>query len=210
MTMSLIDFGRAPYDGAAFPWLPNSREVMPTFGSLVKAKPEIVVSLTTMTTGSVRAVLTEFTHDVTGKPDPLAQLAALAEAQDGQAFARQVAAMVWEAYSASEIAQMVRWALTAGAFLQARRISAEGHRLYPENTELANMARILAPPKVLSKGSANPSRHLDQEWLRQHAHEYRGQWLAIKDGKLLAAASTARELKSLIADTKGMLVTRVA
>lgn len=209
MTMSLINFGRASY-GAAFPWLSNSRETTSTFGSMLKAKSAVVFSPTTMTTGSVRAVLTEFTRDITGKPDPLAQLAALAEAQDGAAFVRQVADMVWEAYSASEITQVVRWALAAGAFLSARHISAEGYRLYPEDAELANMDRILAPPKVLGTSPANPSAGRDLEWLCQYASEYRGQWVALRSGEFLAAAPTARELKAALPPVQGVFVTRVA
>lgn len=210
MTMSLMDFGRASYSGAAFPWPSNAWEVPRTFGSMMETKLEIVFRPITMTAGSVRAVLTEFTRDVTGKPDSLAQLAALAEAQDGPAFARQVAGMNWDIHAASEIAQVVRWALAAGAPLPARHISAEGHRLYPEDVELANMARILAPPKVLGVSPANPSAGRDLEWLRQHADEHRGQWVALRNGDFLAAAPTARELKAVLPRIQGIFVTRVA
>lgn len=206
MTVGCLDFGKVPGFPSVFGnWAANC-----TFSPAVVGKTGITVGPTTTTSGSVYAVLTLFTRDGTGKADPLAELAALAKSQNGSAFARQVAGIAWDAYAPHEIAQVVQLALAAGAPLPARHISAEGHRLYPEDTELANIARILAPPKVLGKGSANPSRRLDQEWLRQHAHEYRGQWLAIKDGELLAAAPTARELKVLIADMEGMLVTRVA
>ncbi len=147
---------------------------------------------------------------VTAEADPLALLNALAEQGDGPAFARLAAGVAWDVYPPAEIARAVRLALAAGAPLSARQISAEGHRLYPEDAELAQMAHILAPPKVLGTSPANPTRYLDQQWLQRHAHEYRGQWLALKDGTLLAAAPTAKQLKTMLPPMNGILVTRVA
>lgn len=162
------------------------------------------------TTGPVPVMLTNFTRDTTGEADPLGLLVALAEQGDGPAFARQAAEIAWDVYPPQDIARAVRLALAAGAPLTARQLSVEGYHLYPEDAELAKMAHILAPPKVLGTSPANPSRRLDQEWLRHHAHEYRGQWIALKDGALVAAAPTAKQLKSLVPEMNSILVTRVA
>lgn len=142
--------------------------------------------------------------------DPLALLSALAEQGDGPAFARLAAEVAWDAYPPAEIARAVRLALAAGAPLPARQISAAGHRLYPEDAELAKMAYILAPPKVLGTSPANPSTSLDLEWLRRHAVEYQGQWVALNKGQFLAAAPSARALKALLPPIQGVFVTRVA
>lgn len=206
MTVSCLDFGKVPGLPSVFDhWAANC-----TFGPTVVVEPGVTVAPTTPTLGSVYAVLTLFTRDGTGEADSLVMLAALAEAQNGPAFARQVAGMAWDAYTPREIAQVVRWALAAGTLLPARHISAEGHRLYPEDEELAHMARVLAPPKVLGVSPANPSAGQDLEWLCQHASEYRGQWIALKNGEFLAAAPTARELKAMLPRIQGIFVTRVA
>ena len=35
---------------------------------------------------------------------------------------------------------------------------------------------------------------LDYQWIRDHAQDYRGQWVALDNGKLLAATGSLREL----------------
>lgn len=215
MTVGCMDFGSAFNPNLGFLSRFNVWERSRTFRcTAVEVEPAVTplspTMTTTVTAEEIRPVLPAFKHDVTGEADPLATLTALAEARNGSAFAHAVAAMAWDAFTPGEIAQAVRLALAAGAFSPARYISAEGHRLYPEDAELANMARILAPPKVLGTRPANPSAGRDLEWLRQHASEYRGQWLALKDGQFLAAASTARELQAALPRIQGIFVTRVA
>lgn len=207
MTVGCIDAGRIFSPLASFSEHFRDWQANCTF---MPSTVEGVLHPVATTTGPVPVMLTNFTRDITGEADPLGLFVALAEQGDGAAFARQAAEIVWNVYPPQDIARAVRLALAAGAPLTARQISAEGHQLYPEDAELAKMARILAPPKLLGTSPANPSRRLDQEWLRHHAHEYRGQWLALKDGVLVAAAPTAQQLKSLVPEMNGVLVTRVA
>ena len=49
-------------------------------------------------------------------------------------------------------------------------------------------------------------------WLRKHASQYRGNWVAVRDGHLVAAAATLEELETAIGQTSSldsMLVTKV-
>ena len=49
-------------------------------------------------------------------------------------------------------------------------------------------------------------------WLREHAAEYRGQWVVVREGKLLGAAVSLAALKSLAGqelDPLSTIVTRV-
>src|SRR5258708_17322119 len=62
----------------------------------------------------------------------------------------------------------VNQALEDGAHMLARNLSDEGHRAFPENEELAQMARILAPPKVLNAHlPPNPSVAMNVQWVRE-------------------------------------------
>lgn len=67
-----------------------------------------------------------------------------------------------------------------------------------------------APPRVLREGlPARPELLADDEWLKEHAEEYRGQWVALRNGELVAAAATARELRSRIEGDRGLHITRL-
>lgn len=105
----------------------------------------------------------------------------------------------------------VNQALEEGAHMLARNLSDEGHRAFPENEELAKMAYILAPPKVLNAHlPPDPSVAKDAQWIRENWPKYRGKWVAIKDGELIAVAATAQELKEQVGILKGIHVTRFA
>jgi hypothetical protein len=49
-------------------------------------------------------------------------------------------------------------------------------------------------------------------WFREHASQYRGQWVAVREGKLLGAAESLEDLKTVIGqgeDAVSTVVTRV-
>jgi hypothetical protein len=129
---------------------------------------------------------------------------------DEVAFVRAVGQIDWLQRPAADFARAVRLALAAGAHLLARKLAAQGARLYPDHRELQKMSQILAPPRVLRTNlPANTSARANLAWMRAHAAEYREQWVALKDGALLASAPTARELKQQLPTTDGLFLTRV-
>jgi hypothetical protein len=71
---------------------------------------------------------------------------------------------------------------------QARRFVKELEQRWPEAERVQHFAKVLAPPKVRSRPDI-PARSRSQEmkWLKEHAHEYPGCWLAIHGGDLIAA-----------------------
>jgi len=142
--------------------------------------------------------------------DGIAVLEIAAQVGDEAAFVRAVGGIDWLQRPASEFARAVRLALAAGAHLLARNLAAQGARLYPDHPELQKMARILAPPRVLRTNlPPDLSARTNLEWMRAHATEYRGQWVALKNGVLLATAPTACELKKQLPTTDGLFLTRV-
>lgn len=59
---------------------------------------------------------------------------------------------------------------------------------WPEAERVARLSRLLTPAAVrLESEKPELSRTEEHQWLREHAHEYPGRWLALLGGKLIAA-----------------------
>ena len=71
---------------------------------------------------------------------------------------------------------------------EARRFVKELEQRWPEVERVQHYARMLEPPKVRMRPDI-PARSSEPEWkwLEEHAREYPGCWLAIHDGRLIAA-----------------------
>lgn len=139
----------------------------------------------------------------------MAELQAAADQGDDYAFIRAMKAMDWTRRSADDYMRAVRLALAAGAYFQARHLSAEGTKRFPEHAELKKAAYVLAPPRVIGRGPADPTIALDTAWLKQHRDEYRGKWVVLKRGELVGAAQALDTLVAQIGDLRGLLVTRI-
>ncbi|WP_199248179.1 hypothetical protein [[Phormidium] sp. ETS-05] len=94
----------------------------------------------------------------------------------------------------------------------AWKIATEGLQHFPDHAELQKYAYILAPPKVTSV-PRDPNRDVqgDIDWLKQNRDEYRGRWVGIKNGELLAVGNSHDEIISVVGPVKntGILVTKV-
>jgi hypothetical protein len=89
-------------------------------------------------------------------------------------------------------------------------LAAQGAKLYPDHLELRKMANVLAPPRVVDDDiSPIPSVRANQVWLRDHGHEYKGQWVALREGTLLAAGATTREIWDRLGSPDGIMLTKV-
>lgn len=157
----------------------------------------------------VRVLLTlpDVTED---SEDVMAALEIAAEAGNETAFLQATSKVDWLQRPATDFVRAVRLALAAGAHLFARNLAAEGARLHPDYLELCKMANILAPPRIINADiPATPSVRANQAWLRHHADEFKGQWVALREGTLLAAGATAREVWDHLENTDGIMLTKV-
>jgi hypothetical protein len=59
---------------------------------------------------------------------------------------------------------------------------------------IVRLRKMLAVPVTKTSQKRDIDRALDYQWIRDHAQEYRGQWVALDKGELLAAAASLREL----------------
>lgn len=65
-----------------------------------------------------------------------------------------------------------------------------------EEPAITRLRRLLSPPDVRRSERRDFDRHREYRWLREHARGYRGQWVALDEDRLIAAAPTLRELRA--------------
>lgn len=172
-----------------------------------KQRPPSPVPATGPSEATVLPTALDATED---SGDSMAVLEIAAEVGEETVFIQAASEIDWLQRPAADLARAVHLALAAGAHLLARKLANYGYRLYPHHAELAKMAHILAPPRVVRANlSPDPSVRVNLEWMRIHAAEYRGRWVALKDGVLLTTAPTACELKDQLPTTDGLFLTRV-
>jgi hypothetical protein len=83
----------------------------------------------------------------------------------------------------------------------ARTLARELAAAWPEDRRVQHWARVLAPPRVLGTSPASgcnlPAEH---EWLRAHAAEYPGCWIAVQEGRLIAASPDLKQVRKAAAE----------
>lgn len=68
-----------------------------------------------------------------------------------------------------------------------------------QEEKLAGWQRVLAPAKILGTSPADePDRTPDFQWLKDHSRSYRGQWVALFGGKLLAHGDSLENVLALL------------
>ncbi len=81
----------------------------------------------------------------------------------------------------------------------ARKLLAEALEKGERDEELLSWQRVLAPAvSRIVKKDEEPKLDpmLDVNWIRQHWDEYRGQWVALVGGELLASSPSLEEVTS--------------
>jgi hypothetical protein len=140
----------------------------------------------------------------------LDRLRAAAEETDIRAFARAYHSAAHDLWSAETAAQTVRLALRVGSFDIAAELSAAAAKRYPQSAELARFAAVLGPSRwVRAESASDPSVTADTRWFAQQSAQYRGQWVAVRNGELLGAAATVKELQARVPDWASATVTRI-
>jgi hypothetical protein len=142
----------------------------------------------------------------------MAQLEAFAEIGSEEAFVSIANAIDWSERSSDDFENAIRLALLVGAHLKARNLALEAVDYFPDNIELQKFSRMLAPPRVIKVDiPANPNLRANRDWLVTHANEYRGRWIALRGGELLASALSLKEIIDQVGDLKNreILVTQV-
>jgi predicted HTH domain antitoxin len=92
----------------------------------------------------------------------------------------------------------------------ARTLIAEGRVRFPDDDWMARAERVMAVPvaRLVDRASVSDAR-ADWRWLDEHSEEYRGQWVALKDGGLVAAAPSLEALADAVPDVRDVFVAQV-
>jgi hypothetical protein len=144
----------------------------------------------------------------------LQQLEAAVEANDHRAFLAQIEGVDWSAHTPSDLLCAIQLALSLNLVWPARDLAKQGIQLFPDDEPLRRAARVFEPPTARMSRNNTPLKGIKEShnWLRDHAHEYRGQWIAVNQGRLLGAARTLDELRPIIdqaEDSRSTIVTKV-
>jgi hypothetical protein len=83
----------------------------------------------------------------------------------------------------------------------ARKLLAEALEKGDHGEDLSGWQRVLAPAKVIRVGGERGvDRTPDFQWLKDHAGEYRGRWVALFAGELLAHGESLADVTSQLED----------
>jgi hypothetical protein len=91
--------------------------------------------------------------------------------------------------------------LNSGTLRGAREVAERGLALFPDHPELRQAYHALRPFEV----RANPTLKLSDprpsyEWLKKNAKSFRGKWVGLDKGELVAAAETLEEVLQALRD----------
>jgi len=140
----------------------------------------------------------------------ISKLESAAERYDEEQFSQLTKEIELQSFSPSEIISIIRASMKVGANLLARNLVNDAIRLYPTDDELRKFARILAPPRTIKTNiPAKPGLLENQNWLRINSEKYRGKWVVLKSGNLIADSYDIEELKTIIENKVETMVTKV-
>jgi hypothetical protein len=139
----------------------------------------------------------------------LVRLGRVSRAGDVRAFLNTLQKMKWEQRPAEDFVHAIKLALNVSAPTSAQFIYDEGVKRHPESLELKRYARLFAPARPSIRTSPpNPTLKANREWLKLHRAEHRGEWIALRNGELLATGSSLEDLTRRVTDPTNVLLTR--
>lgn len=102
-----------------------------------------------------------------------------------------------------ELIQAIDLALGQGNFNQAKTLSNQASQDYPNHDKIQRYARILSSPNMpFYQLSRKPDTPLNLDWVIQHRQHYRGRWVALEKGHLIADANSLDELFAQVGKEK--------
>lgn len=96
--------------------------------------------------------------------------------------------------SPADFMRLIRSRLANGQIFSARRAVARAAELFSDNAWIEKMNRALNPSRIETEPASAPDRTREFAWLREHGHEYGGQWVALLGDELLAVHTDLEEV----------------
>ena len=151
--------------------------------------------------------------DIDDSAEGVDALEALARKGEREGFLRALNQINWSLAPSTGLGRALDLALSLDLAAQASELAQIGAARFPDDTQLAQAARVLAPPVVRTlQHERVGDLHASQDWLREHSGSYRGQWVVVREGQLLGSAPALAELRELLArenNPSTTIVTRV-
>lgn len=115
--------------------------------------------------------------------------------------------------TAQDAVSAIMIALRDEAIEEADRLMELAELRFGRSDELRGIKTVLCPPKLLGmEPSSEEDEDLEtsQRWVSENAYRYKGLWIAVRNGELVASSSTFKELKQAVgAVFSSCLVVRV-
>ena len=125
----------------------------------------------------------------------LVELEKASENADHRTFALLTRTIDWSTHGAAELTRALDLALALDMVPLSRDLALRGSRLFPEDQRVQQAMAVLAPPVVVGTYPAQETNlETSQQWLEEHASQYKGQWIAVQNGMLLGSAPTLQAL----------------
>ncbi len=91
--------------------------------------------------------------------------------------------------------------IDSGTLKGAREVAARGLELYPDHPELLQFHHALRPFEVrVVPGYNSFDPRPNYEWFKKNAKDYRGKWVGLYMGELVAATDTFEEVIQALRD----------
>lgn len=125
----------------------------------------------------------------------LSTLEKAAQSADHRTFDLVVRTIDWSRLGVTELARAIDLALALDMTPLARELAHIGSKTFPGDTRIQQALAVLSPLAVSRMRLAQgPPLDASQKWLKEHASQYKGQWVAVHGSTLLGSAPTLREL----------------
>lgn len=107
-------------------------------------------------------------------------------------------------------AARIKKALADGEYQAARELAIQSARRFPHDAAMARYAGVLAPPRV-TRTTIAPDYTIrsDREWLVQNREQFRGKWVALRNGELIGSADNLQLLFNNVGKDRDIFFTRV-
>jgi hypothetical protein len=116
-----------------------------------------------------------------------------------QKFDRLIKGLDLSDYQPTEITVLIDLCLSLDMIAAAFDLAAKARELYPSHIKIESAYKALSPPKFI--GTRPPQAaglKKSQAWFKENASHYKGKWVAVNNGNLLAEADSLKELKNVI------------
>ena len=93
----------------------------------------------------------------------------------------------------------IRELISEEKFASARRLAETAVQQHPAGRELQLLQKALHPGRATGRRLSDSGHRENMAWLSRHQEDHAGEWVALVDGELVAAAA---ELTALLASLK--------